>query len=187
MTLDDESSLLRRAHQFDPAALATIFDTFYGPLYRYAYHHVGHVETAEDLTAQVFQRFLTALKSGSAPTRYLKAWLFRVAYHLIVDDSRRFALRNHQPLDIQPLTDTALSLDETVQNALLIERARHLLHSLAPQQREVIILRFLSDMSLEETADVLQMTVGAVKAMQHRALTNLRRKLLPEFETTEDI
>ena len=63
-TPEQEIDLLRRARTFDEAALGTIFDTYYESLYRYAYHRVQHVETAEDIAAQVFTRLLDALQGG---------------------------------------------------------------------------------------------------------------------------
>lgn len=184
MANDDE--LLQRAGQLDFRALEMIFDTYYRPLYRYIYHHIRHVETAEDLAGQVFQRLLTVLQSPSAPDRHLKAWLFRVAHNLITDESRRQRYREHEPLDAETLTlETGGDVETDVTRRLLVDQTRAALDSLTPMQREVIILRFLSELSLEETAHILNMNVGAVKAMQHRALAALRRRLISQ-ETYEE-
>jgi RNA polymerase sigma-70 factor (ECF subfamily) len=165
-----------------------IFDTYYRPLYRYIYHHVRHVETAEDVTGQVFQRFLAVLRSPSAPDRHLKAWLFRVAHNLIMDESRRQRYREYQPLDAETgLIQAAVDVESDVTRRLLVDQTQAALDTLTPMQREVIILRFLSELSLEETAHILHMNVGAVKAMQHRALATLRRQLIPQHDHEEGL
>lgn len=61
---DDERDLLRRVRALEEEALGTVFDTYYQPLYRYIYHRVGHQETAEDLTADVFNRLLKEIDRG---------------------------------------------------------------------------------------------------------------------------
>lgn len=195
LTNDDE--LLQRAAQSDLSALETIFDTYYRPLYRYIYHHIRHVETAEDMTGQVFQRLLTALQSSSPPDHHLKAWLFRVAHNLIVDESRRQRYRDHEPFDAEIATakatagiigdvESTADVEADVTRRLLVDQTRAALDALTPMQREVIILRFLSELSLEETAHILNMQVGAVKAMQHRALASLRRLLIAQESYEEE-
>jgi RNA polymerase sigma-70 factor (ECF subfamily) len=177
--LDDEAKLLERARAFDETALATIFDTHYNAIYRYIYLHTGHAETAEDLSAQVFRRLLEKLRDGTGPDHYLKAWLFRVASNLIVDEVRRASHRDHLPLDDNLLADEA-SVDEVTENAILLAQLFAAFDLLTTTQRSAVIMRYLMEMSNDEIAAILQMTVGAVKAQQHRALVALRRWLNEE-------
>ncbi len=174
--LIEERDLLRRARQLDEAALATIFDTYFPALYRYFYHHVHQAQLAEDLAAEVFCRLLEQLAKRSGPRRHLRAWLYRVAYNLVVDNSRRSVHRNHDSLE----EDTAcvtLDLEERTDASLLRAEARAALMSLTPQQREVIILKFLEGYENQEVARILGTTVGAVKALQHRGLAALEQAL----------
>ncbi|MFN8530581.1 MAG: sigma-70 family RNA polymerase sigma factor [Anaerolineae bacterium] len=176
--MDDEHELLMRAHRFDETALAAIFDRYYGMIARYTYLHTGHAQTAEDLAAQVFHRLLDALRAGHGPERALKAWLFRVASNLIIDEVRRGKHRDHEPLE------ESLHTVETVENAaayaMQLADLRAALAQLTDSQRSIIVLRYLMEMSNEETAHILGMTVGAVKAQQVRALAALRRTLNKE-------
>lgn len=181
--MDDERILLHRARALDENALGTIFDTYYSAIYRYLYLHTGHIETAEDLSAQVFQRLLEALRAGTGPDHYLKAWLFRVASNLIVDEARRAQHRDHLTLD-DDLNVAGVPLEETVEQMLQLRQLRAALDALTALQRSVVILRYLLDMSNEDVAEVMQMTVGAIKAQQHRALVALRRNL-EEVESRE--
>lgn len=179
--MDDEQVLLERARRLDEDALGQIFDSYYSPIYRYIYFHTGHTETAEDLSAQVFLRLLEALRSDTAPNRYLKAWLFRVASNLMVDEARRGQHRDHLALneDFQAL---GAALEDSVQQSMLVARLHDALNELTILQRSVIILRYLMEMTNEETADILQMTVGAVKAQLHRAIAALQRQFEEEMK-----
>ncbi len=174
--LIEERDLLRRARQLDEAALATVFDTYFPALYRYFYHHVHQAQAAEDLAAEVFCRMLEQLAKGCGPRKHLRAWLYRVAYNLVVDDSRRRVYRDHDSLE----EDTAwakVDLEEQTDASLLRSEAREALMALTPLQREVIILKFLEGYENREVARILGTTVGAVKALQHRGLAAMGQAL----------
>ena len=174
--MENEQDLLQRARALEESALATIFDQYYENIYRYIYYYVGHVETAEDMTAEVFHRLLEQLSVGHGPERYLKAWLYRVAHNVIIDEARR--LPRHSYLELaEELTATDPNPEEQAQQAILAQQARQALYRLTPKQRSVIILRFLEGMDHDEIAQVLAMPIGAIKSLQHRALASMRRSL----------
>jgi RNA polymerase sigma-70 factor, ECF subfamily len=173
----DESSehnLLESVRRFDEQALNTVYNAYYLLIYRYLYVHTGHRETAEDLTQQTFMRLLDALQAGNGPHSYLKAWLFRAATNLIIDDARAAKHRNHAPLDgVHAAITAELHLDAHIE----VTEVRAALADLHPTQCAVITMRFFGEMSFEEIAHALGLTVGAVKAHQHRGLTALRNLL----------
>lgn len=179
--MDDEQDLMARARAFDEAALATIFDRYYGVIYRYLYFHTGHKETAEDLSGQVFRRLLDALRAGAGPERHLKAWLFRVAANLNIDEARRGQHREHLPLD-ESLGELETALEDGVEQKILVARLHAALDELTAPQRTAIILRYLMEMPNEDAAQIMETTVGAVKALQQRALASLRRAMDEENE-----
>ncbi len=174
--MDTESELLRRIKHLDADALAETFDMYYDSIYSYIYYRVHHVQTAEDLTAKVFQRLLQHLHSGNGPDRNLRAWLFRVAYNLIVDDSRRQTHRNHDPL-LETMPASNHNIEEFIVTNQLIEKVYFALSTLTDKQQHVILLRYLIGMTPTEIANVLDVTVGSVKALQHRGLERLRNEM----------
>jgi len=178
---DHDDELLLRANAFDRVAITTIYDAYQQPLYRYIYRQVGTVETARDLTSDVFGRFLQALSTGNGPKQQLKPWLYRVAHNVVVDYYRQQQHRDHLPLD-----DLALFSDEdTVRSVELhmdTERMRLALAALTPEQRQVISLKFFAGFSNKEAAAVMDKPEGAVKALQHRAIAALQRQLVPLAE-----
>jgi len=171
-----EQALLRGARELDEPALSTIFETYYLPLYRYVYQHLRHRATAEDLTAEVFSRMLEQLAKGSGPDQHLRAWLYRVAHNLVVDHARRQVHRDHEPLD-EGLVSTGQDVETEVHGAIQRERAAAALQRLTSMQRAVIILKYLEGYTNEEIAFMLDLSVGAVKALQHRGLASMRRHL----------
>ena len=96
---DREQTRLQRARAFDRDALAAIYNDYYQPIYRYIYRQVGQVDPARDLTAEVFQHFLQAIRQGNGPDQNINAWLYRLAHNIIVDYYRRQRHRQHLALD----------------------------------------------------------------------------------------
>ncbi len=174
--MSGERALLRRVRALDEAAIGTVFDTYYPLIYRYIYRHVRHQTTAEDLAGEVFTRMLEQLAEGRGPKRQLKAWLYRVAYNLVVDDSRRRVHRDHEPL-AEPIESVEQKVEDLVHRAVLQEQARAALDELTPKQQTVITLKFLEGCSNREVSRILETSVGAVKALQHRGLASMRRHL----------
>jgi RNA polymerase sigma-70 factor (ECF subfamily) len=183
MAQDNEARLLARAKGFDRQALAGIYDEYHTPLYRYISRQVDDMETARDLTAEVFNRFLQAIEKGSGPDRSLKAWLYRAAHNLVVDHYRRRAHRDHLPLPEQ-LPDGEANTGRQAEQALAFAQARAALGTLTAEQRQVITLKFLAGLSNEEIAAIMEKPIGAVKSLQYRGLAALQRQLAPAEEQT---
>lgn len=181
----DDARLLKRAREFDKETLSWIYQTYHQAIYRYIYHHLGHVQTAQDLTSDVFRRFLQALRNGGGPTQQLSAWLYRVAHNLYVDELRRRQHRNHEPLDevtSETLKDVDANLDELVWTVTTRGEVREALLQLTEEQRQVVVLKFLEGLTNDEVAEIMGKTVGAVKALQHRGLAALREQLVAHQE-----
>ena len=165
----------------DRDGLAAVYDEHHPAIYRYVYRQVGEVETARDLTAEVFHRLLRAVQRGGAPDRHLKAWLYRTAHNIVIDHYRRQGHRQHLPLDEEMVNaddDPAASAERRLSGA----QVRAALRRLTPDQQQVITLKFLEGLSNQEVADVTGKPVGAVKSLQHRALAALGRQLEPDKE-----
>lgn len=175
--MQSEEALLAGIRQFDPAALQLVYDRHSDELYRYAWRQLGDVMTAEDCVAETFTGFLNALKQGKGPNQYLRAYLFQIAHNWIVDFYRRQP-QPELPLDVSIVAtgeanDTSGIVVRNIEQQEVIDALVHL----TDDQRQVIILRFLEEWSHEEISTVMKKPVGAIKALQHRAVNALRRKL----------
>lgn len=178
--MGEDQALLQRLRRWDEEALAQVYDQHAAALYRYAYRLVGDQGVAQDIAAETFHRFLIALKNGSGPKHHLSAWLYRVAHNLVVDFYRR-----HPPQPALSVDEVEIAQPESHEEQFSqrqeAARVRQALQRLLPLQQQVVMLRFFDGLSNEEIAQVVERTVGAVKALQHRALVNLRQML--EVET----
>lgn len=178
-----EKRRLAQARAFDRQTLADIYDEFHPLLYRYISRQVEDMDTARDLTADVFNRFLSALQGGQGPESNLKSWLYRAAHNIVVDHYRRRQFRDHDPLPDQ-LADKQAGPALAVEQALEAGRVREALRTLTPDQRQVITLKFLAGCDNAEIADIMEKPVGAIKSLQHRGLAALQRQLIPAKEKT---
>ena len=180
MNSPTEQDLLNGALNYDLPALSAIYDLYSPGIYRYAMRLLGDDCLAEDCVADTFSRFLKVLRSGQGPQDHLQAYLYRIAHNWIIDSYRRQPLL---PLDL----DDSLSIGENLQleteaeTRLEEHQVRLALRSLTPDQRQVIMLRFMADMSIQEVANKLGRTEGSVKALQHRGLQSLARRLQPNL------
>jgi len=174
-----DQTLLQRAHQFEEKALAEIYDCFSPGIFRYAARLLGDADLAEECVAETFSRFLTALKKGNGPRDYLQAYLYRVAHNWITDYYRRKPLPA-MPLDLELPSDPAGEPPQAVAQKMERQQVRAALALLTVDQRQVIVLKYLEDCGNEEIARVLNKPVGAIKALQHRAIAALSRLLQPK-------
>ena len=142
----------------------------------------GSVEP-EDLTSEVFVAILRNLRNFQGDEAGFRSWVFTIAHRRLLDERRRRA-RRPPP---EPLTDTAGALapnspagDDVVgavERSLGAERVRALCERLVPDQRDVLLLRLLGDLSIEQIAGALGKSNGAVKALQRRGLAAVGRLL----------
>jgi len=170
--VEGERSLLERILKHDQQDLAEVHDQYFDRIYRYLSYRLGEPEAAADLTGEVFLALIKALKTGKPPKTSLSGWLYGVARNLAADyikeQTRTIPLMEDLVADEPSLTDQ-------VQLAALGPVLRKALLKLTEEQQHVIALRFGQELSLAETAQLMDKTVGAVKALQHRALNSLAR------------
>lgn len=174
----DEASLLERAQRLETQALIQIYDLYSDELYRYAVRLSGNPDLAEECVAETFARLLEAFRHGRGPRQFLRAYLYRIAHNWLTDQFR--AHRENVSLDTAaPMAapdDPALEAETRLRQQAVREALLHL----TPDQRQVILLRYVEGWDLEEVARAVGKPVGAVKALQHRAIARLRRLLASE-------
>lgn len=166
--------MIERAKRFETEALEEIYDTFSPGIYRYAFRLLGDSELAKECMAETFSRFLVALKRESGPENYLQAYLYRIAHNWITDFYRKKDPPT-LPLEIEIRANPDEEPHAKVANQLTNQQLREALSLLTPDQRQVIVLKFLEDWENKAIALTLNKPVGAIKALQHRGLEALRR------------
>ncbi len=185
MKKPESVDLLERARAFDPQALGELYDLYSPGLYKYAYRLLGDADKAEDCLSDTFSRFLQAVKAGKGPREYLQAYLYRIAHNWITDHYRR------RPPPTFSLEDELGCVDEShpekeAARRMEQEQVRAALFHLTPEQRQVVVLKFVEGWNNEAIASMIDKPVGAVKSLQHRALEALRRMLAPGKKDEEN-
>jgi RNA polymerase sigma-70 factor (ECF subfamily) len=133
------------------------------------------VESPDDVTSEVFLAAFQGLESFEGDGARFRSWLFTIAHHKAVDDLRRRRVQD----EYDPETDarTAPSAESDALDGILDADVRAALETLTDEQREVLLLRTLGDLSLEQVAEATGRTVGAVKQLHHRAVAAAQRAL----------
>lgn len=148
-----------------------------------AYFRAHAVDEADDLTSEVFLAAFRAMSSVTNGVDQFRGLLFSIAHRRYVDWVRRRVRRGpHLPYEAGMDTRCSSSAEDAVMSRLGSRRALELLDSLTEDQRAVIALRVLGDLTLEQTGEVLGKDIGSVKSLQHRGLARLRRCVEEEDE-----
>ena len=174
---ESDLTLLEAARQMDRDALIKIFDTYSPGLYSYAYRLCSDALMADYIVGDVFAKLLEHLSAGKGPNTNLRSYLYEIAYHLVVDETR-YAHRAAplETVDMQP--QDGYSTHIVGENQALYDIIMSAIrNNLTADQRHVIVLRFLEGFSLQETAKVIGKEVSNVKVIQNRAIAALRKVL----------
>jgi RNA polymerase sigma-70 factor (ECF subfamily) len=169
----DDDDLIRSVRRGESWALTAVWHR-YSPAVM-AYLCGRGVADPEDVTSEVFLQVFGRIERFRGNEADLRSFVFSVAHARYVDERRRVARRGiDAEFVIEDHDRPAPSAESDVLTSLSTERVRELIEALAPDQRDVLLLRIVADLSLEQTADLLGKTVGAVKSLQHRGLAALR-------------
>lgn len=165
-----DEKLLIEAAQRDPARFSELYERNFERVYAYIAHRVGNREEAQDLTSEVFHEALASIGRFEWRGAPFIAWLLGIAAHRLARRWQRITGQQEVPVDDFDLVGSDGQIEE---RAMLFQ----LVEELPPDQREVIISRFVYQRSLKEIAQELQRSEGAIKQLQLRALQNLRAQM----------
>ena len=181
--LEDERAVVDQARTGDVSAQGAIFDCYWPKIVRYTYAHCGNQQDAEDLASEVFLKMVEAI--GRFEWREnvpFTAWLFRIARNQMVSHYRRSG-------NVVPLIDDGAGdpvdpedPEETVEFQLEMNEVYTAALKLPKLQQEVIRLRFAADLSLADTARILDKKENNIKQLQHKAITKMRQLLDAEHQ-----
>jgi len=164
----------------DRDALSAVFEEHAPAIYRYLLRLGVFPLEADQLVGDVFARLLEKLAEGKGPRKNLRSYLFQTAYHLVVDYARH--RQRTAPLDVaDTIKEEKQPVQAQTEEKMLLEKlATAMERVLTEDQRNVLVLRFQEDFSLQETADIIGKNVNAIKAVQSRAILKLREALSNE-------
>ena len=171
-------ALVIRAQGGDTEAFALLYESYVDGVYRYVFHRLGSHHLAEDLTSETFLRAFRRVGSFTWTGRDIAAWFITIARNIVIDHvkSARYRLEVTTG-DLMDGDDKAPGTEDEVLARLRDARLLDALRGLRPEQQECLSLRFLQNLSLAETAEVMGRSLGAVKQLQLRAVRSLHRGL----------
>lgn len=170
---DTLAVILEQARQMEEGAIGQLVKEYYPSVLRFLSYRARNREDGEDLTSEVFVRMVGSIKNQ---TGNFPAWLFKIARNLLIDYYRKMDRQKSSSLDEMEEDSIAVSTEDH-REGFSAEEIKHMLKVLTESQAEAISLRFLSGHSLEETAQIMNRSVGAVKVLQFRAVAGLKEHL----------
>jgi RNA polymerase sigma-70 factor, ECF subfamily len=170
--------LVERAQAGDREALEELYLQHFDRIYSYLHLSVGNRHDAEDLTTQTFLKMLESIGRFQWRSAPFSAWLFRIAHNLAMDHFR--SRRRLQTEDDVPELVGAqeVSAEEQAMDSIGRAGMLSLIKQLSAEQRQVLTLKFLFGFANAEVAGILGKSEGAVKSLQHRALTSLQKHVV---------
>ena len=175
--METDKVLLQAAQKMDRDAIVEIFELYNSPLYNYVLRLSGDRILADHIVGDVFAKLIEQLSMGKGPESNLRSYLYETAYHRLIDETR--FTRRRAPLEAAAwIPQDRNSLFVSVEDEILFKQVLHVIRNrLTEDQRHVIVLRYLEEFSLRETADILGKRVEHVKVIQGRAIIALRKTL----------
>jgi RNA polymerase sigma-70 factor (ECF subfamily) len=175
---DEVRTLVEKAAAGNVEAFGELYGIYLDRIYRYVYYHVHSKETAEDLTEEVFMKAWRKIGKYRWEGHPFSAWLYRIAHNHVVDHFR--TSRRTAPLD-EDIPADGDQPEEEVELQQMRQILSRALSSLPPQQKQIIILKFIEGCSNHMIEQVMGKSQGAIRVMQMRALSALRRRLKEEI------
>jgi RNA polymerase sigma-70 factor (ECF subfamily) len=176
--LQDEEGLVRRAQKQDSQAFAQLYEAYFDRIYRYIVMRIRNEAEAEDMTQQVFMKMLRSISSYKSKGAPFSSWVYRIAHNQVVDFLRQQNKKATVDIEGLQLPYEGDDPQHVLEKQVDIEELKKATRQLTAAQQEVLSLRFAGELSIAQCADIMGKSEGAIKALQHSAVSALRRVLV---------
>jgi len=184
---ESDSALIARAQE-KPEAFSLLYERYVGNIYNYVYYRTGNHHDTEDLTARTFHRALKHFPRYVDRGAPFSAYLYRIAHNMVANWHRDRSRRHIISLD-----ETTLAASRREGPAAMAEASDeqetmlHAVRQLPEDRQQLLILKFVDQMSNADIAQVMGRTEGAIKSLYHRTLVALRQDLIGSGSGREEI
>ncbi|MFW0862386.1 MAG: RNA polymerase sigma factor [Candidatus Komeilibacteria bacterium] len=158
-------------------AFGTLYNKYINKIYRFAFYKTSSKELAEDIASQSFLKLWEKIAQGG-PIQSVQALLYQIARNLIIDHYRS-KYNTEVPLEFE-LDSQAVHIDEKIHSKIDNELLRPAVMKLKEEYREVVVLRYIEELSISEIAKIVDKSNGNVRTLTHRALAELK-KILKDY------
>ncbi len=172
--IEDEEIFIKKAKDGEVEAFGLLYEHYMPKIYRFVLLKVSHREEAEDLTHQVFLKAWESIEQYDFQGYPFGSWLYQIARNAVIDYYRKSHPQSSlEETDVDLVADTP-SLEKGLDEKTNIESLVKIIGKLKDIERDVVIMRFIEDMTVREVAKIIGKSEGATKVIQHRAIKNLR-------------
>jgi RNA polymerase sigma-70 factor (ECF subfamily) len=179
---EPQRKVIEAAQAGDLDAVGSLYDAHINQVYRYTLARLGNIHDAEDVAEEIFFKMLGGLPNYEWRKVPFAAWLMRIARNEVVSFLRRNGRRAHDTELPEELVDRGNNDPaEAAERVLALEDMRKAVELLPEAQREVIILRFASGLSVADTARALGKNENNVKVLQHKGMQRLQVLMAPKY------
>lgn len=176
-SLKEKYWIFKIKHSLDPEAYGKLYDLYVDRIFRFVLFKVSSVEEAEDITSSVFLKVWNYIRTTPKRIDNLNALLYRIARNEVID-----YYRNRKRLEVS-LNDAELfnkiiekrDLNQEIDQKIEIKNIQNVLNQLKDEYREVVILRFVEELSIKEISEILNKSAVNVRVLLHRGLEKLRQ------------
>jgi len=171
-SVPSEKRLLVLAAQGNKNAFGLLYERYLDEIYRFVYFSLNDQWEAEDITENVFLKSweqLPIIYTNDSQINNFRAWLYRIARNQIID-----LFRSKKPVVLEDLPSDETSPEKIFAENKLSDQLIKAIMQLEPNYRQIIVLRFINQISHKEAAQIMQLGYSNVRVIQHRALKTLR-------------
>src|SRR3989344_1037605 len=168
--LEGELQQIKEAKKGNKEAFGALYDHYLPQIYRYVYLKVSNSQEAEDLAHEVFLSAWQNVYKYKHRGFPFSSWLYQIARNSVID----FYRTSKKNVQIETVSEEFLQVNSSISEQLNIdlelEKIKKIISLLKPEYQDVLIMRFIEDLSPEEISKALDKSEGAVRLIQHRAL-----------------
>ncbi len=175
--MQEELILLHRARSLNQEALAEIHNRYYDAIYRYISFRVSNRHATEDLTSEVFLRFLKSVRDKNVPQNTIRGWLYGAASR-VVKEHYRHNKRANLTLLHDAIPSNQHGPDSELETKQVRENLQSIMNELTEDQQNVLALRYGFEMPIREVAQTMGKSEGSIKMLQTRAIASLSRRVV---------
>lgn len=186
MTVDQELKIVESSKQ-NVQEFNKIYDEYFDKIYYFCLARLQNKEASEDVTSQVFLQAVESIhKFDTSKNIRFGAWLYRVAHSRIIDHFRKSKHNSYFDFENLQIEDKDSSRFESeLQNEFLQTQIASVLKDLRGNYQQVISLKFFSDLSISEIAEVVNKKPTQVSVILHRALKSFKKIFEKKYPETE--
>ena len=187
-----ENNNLSRLKSGDREAFIKAYDDFADDLYRFAYFKLGSEEEAKDLVSVIFLKTWNHIQTNSLKdSKTLRALLYKIARNAIIDHYRDKGLASSISIEDAPqaleVPDDSQNQEDLIDQKSDLDLVQRKLMLLKDEYREVIIWRFVEDLSMDEIASITGKKKGNIRVLLHRAVTALKDLINEEDGSEKEV